>query len=118
MTKTATLSKKEQKKLLIKQILEECSKAVEDGIGSKTVGGAAKKFWITRGLRRITTQVNKGTNWNQAKKRVLPSAKKMGKLAAVMAGDLKIIPPWAAEGASAAIRHDRKCPPGRGGFCP
>jgi hypothetical protein len=42
----------------------------------------------------------------------------MGKLAAVMAGDLRVIPPWAAEGASLAIRKDRKCPPGRGGFCP
>ena len=112
------MTKTEERKALIRQILEECSKAVEEGLGSKKVGAGARKFWITRGTISIARQVRGGTNWNKAKIRVLPSAKKMGKLAAVMAGDLKVIPPWAAEGASAAIRHDRKCPPGRGGFCP
>jgi hypothetical protein len=112
------MTKTEQRKELVRQILKECSTAVEDGVGNKTVGAAARRFWVTRGTRSIARQVKRGTNWNQAKKRVLPSAKKMGKLAAVLAGDLKVIPPWAAEGAAAAIRHDRKCPPGRGGFCP
>ena len=113
------MTKKEAKKALIRQILEECSKAVEEGLGSKRVGAKARKFWITRGLRRITRQVNRpDMKWSNAKKRVLPSATKMGRIAAVMAGDLKVIPPWAAEGASLAIRKDRKCPPGRGGFCP
>ena len=112
------VTKKEQRKELIRQILKECAAAVQEGLGSKRVGAKARRFWIARGTRSITRQVNANVNWSAAKKRVLPSAKKMGKLAAVMAGDLRVIPPWAAEGASLAIRKDRKCPPGRGGFCP
>lgn len=113
----------EEKRKLVKQILAECSEKVLQGVGSKTVGQKAKKYWTVNGLKSIRKQVNEGVDWEQAKKRVLPTAKKMGKVAAALTGDtLTIIPPWAAKAASEAVKQDPKCPPtpgvGRGGFCP
>ena len=113
----------EQKRELVKQILAECTEKVLQGVGNKTVGNQAKKYWRTRGLKSIRKQVNSGVDWEQAKKRVLPTAKKMGKVAAALTGDtLQIVPPWAAKAAAEAVKHDPKCPPsqgfGRGGFCP
>ena len=113
----------QEKRDLVKQIFEECKKKILDGVGSKTVGNAAKKYWTKNGLKSIRKQVNDGVDWDQAKKRVLPTAKKMGKVAAALTGDvLQIIPPWAAKAASEAVKKDPKCPPtpgvGRGGFCP
>jgi hypothetical protein len=113
----------EQKRKLVKQIFRECSEKVRQGVGSKTVGQKARKYWTTNGLKSIRKQVNDGVDWDQAKKRVLPTATKMGRVAAALAGPLlNIIPPWAAKAASEAVKHDPKCPPspgiGRGGFCP
>jgi hypothetical protein len=113
----------EEKRKLVKQIFKECSAKVLQGVGSKTVGKKAKTYWTVNGLKSIRKQVNDGVDWDQAKKRVLPTAVKMGKVAAALTGPkLQIIPPWAAKAASEAVKHDPKCPPtpgvGRGGFCP
>ncbi len=112
-----------QQQELVRRILRECSAKVEQGARPKKVGEKAKKFWTTRGLRSIRKQVKKKVDWEKAKLRVLPTAKKMGKVAAALTGEtLKIIPLWAAKAASEAVKHDPKCPPtpgvGRGGFCP
>jgi hypothetical protein len=115
--------KKPSKRELVKRILRECSEKVAQGARPKTVGEQARKYWTTRGLRSIRKQVNNNVDWEKAKIRVLPTAKKMGKVAAALTGEkLRIIPLWAAKAASEAVKHDPKCPPtsgaGRGGFCP
>ena len=108
------------KKPTVDSVLEECTKAVKKGLGQKKAGSAAANFWIARSRPKIKSQLDSGVNWNRAKKRALPTAKKMGKVAAVLAGDRKVIPLWAAEAAAAAVKNDPKCPggPGSGGFCP
>ena len=108
------------KKPTVESVLEECTRAVKTGLGQKKAGSAAANFWITRATPKIKFQLDSGVNWNHAKKRVLPTAKKMGKVAAVLAGDRKVIPLWAAEAAAVAVKNDPKCPggPGSGGFCP
>jgi len=102
-------------------VLEECIDAVKKGLGSKRAGAKAKEYWISKASPKIKKQLKK-VKWEQAKKRVLPTAKKMGAVAAALTGDQEIVPLWAAEAAADAVKHDPKCPPtpgpGRGGFCP
>ncbi len=104
----------------VEQILEECTTAVIKGLGRKRAGRKAAEFWISRARPNIEAQVKMGTNWNLAKKRVLPTAVKMGRVAAVLTGDFKVVPVWAAEAAAVAVKRDPKCPggSGSGGFCP
>jgi hypothetical protein len=114
--KRRKLTKKQQ---LVRRILRECSETIRAGAGTKSVGQKARKFWTVRGLRSIRKQVNNNVDWEKAKIRVLPTAKKMGKVAAALTGDkLKVIPLWAAEAAAAAVKNDPHCPAGGGGFCP
>ena len=84
---------------------------------------SAKVLDRGRACAAIRKQVNSNVDWEKAKLRVLPTARKMGKVAAALTGPkFRIIPPWAAKAASEAVKHDPKCPPtpgqGRGGFCP
>ena len=107
----------------MRRILRECSEQIRLGIGTKSVGKKARRYWTVGGLRSIRKQVNSNVDWEKAKLRVLPTARKMGKVAAALTGPkFRIIPPWAAKAASEAVKHDPKCPPtpgqGRGGFCP
>ena len=102
------------------EVLEECIAAVKRGLGRKRAGAQAKEFWITRATPNIKRQL-KRVKWEQAKKRALPTAAKMGGVAAVLTGKLEIVPLWAAKAAAQAVKKDPKCPnpgPGRGGFCP
>jgi hypothetical protein len=114
------MAKKTTPPASVEDILEECTKAVKRGLGRKRAGRAAAEFWITRTTTKIEAQIKKGTNWELARKRVLPTAEKMGRVAAALTGALEIVPLWAAEAASVAVRNDPKCPndPGSGGFCP
>lgn len=111
---------KKPKKPTVKSVLAECKKAVKKGLGKKRAGNDAEKFWTKGGRKSIARQLKNGVDWHQAKKRVLPTATKMGRVAAVLTGRLNIVPLWAAEAASAAVKRDPKCPPsvGQGGFCP
>ena len=114
------MSKTPRPPATVKEILADFTTAVKAGLGNKTAGKAAKDFWINKATPNIQQQVNNNVDWEAAKKRALPTAKKMGKVAAVLAGERKVIPLWAAEAASVAVKNDPKCPnnPGRGGFCP
>lgn len=102
-------------------VLDECIDAVQEGLGRKRAGAAAKSYWIKKATPNIKKQLTK-LKWEQAKKRVLPTATKMGGVAAVLTGELAVVPLWAAEAAAVAVRNDPKCPrspgKGRGGFCP
>jgi hypothetical protein len=122
MAKKAKKQKLNEKQELVRRILQECSAKILQGVGAKSVGQQARKYWTRRGTRNIRKQVNNNVDWEKAKIRVLPIAKKMGKVAAALTGDkLTVIPPWAAKAAFEAVKHDPKCPPnpgiGRGGFC-
>lgn len=99
-------------------ILEECAKQVRQGLGKKRVSKAAKDYWIDNASRSIASQLANGGNWTVDKKRVLPIAKKMGKVAAALAtGNLVLL--WAAEAAAEAVQADPGCPGGlgAGGYC-
>lgn len=112
---------REEKKKLVRLILKECTKAVKSGVGSKSVGEKARKHWLKGGTKNIKKQVDDPKMvWSDARKRVLPTAKKMGRVAAVLAGARKVIPQWAAEAAAVAVKNDPHCPGGggQGGFCP
>ena len=108
------------KKPTVTAVIRECTRAVKKGLGKNRAGKDAAKFWTTRARKNIARQLKNGVDWNQAKKRALPTAVKMGRVAAVLTGRLQIVPLWAAEAASAAVKRDPKCPPsvGQGGFCP
>ncbi len=103
-------------------VLDECIDAEQKGLGRKRAGPAAKKYWIDKATPNIKKQLKK-MKWADARKRVLPTATKMGAVAAVLTGSLEVVPPWAAEAAAGAVKKDPKCPrpvpgKGRGGFCP
>jgi hypothetical protein len=102
------------------EVLDECITAVKRGLGRKRAGTQAKEFWITSATPKIKRQL-KSVKWEQAKKRALPTATKMGAVAAALTGKFEVVPLWAAKAAAKAVKQDPKCPnpgPGRGGFCP
>jgi len=115
----------------VEEILEECTKAVTRGLGRKRAGRDAANFWINGSRPKIEEQVRNNVDWEKAKKRVLPTAVKMGKVAAALTGEFAVVPLWAATAATEAVKKDPKCPqePGGagrarargivlGGFCP
>ena len=119
MAKSAKKRTAREKKELVQRILKECTAAILEGLGTKLVGASARKHWLKGGLKNIKIQVGQEVDWDAARKRVLPTAKKMGRVAAVLTGELRIIPLWAAEAAAVAVKRDPKCPGvAQGGFCP
>jgi hypothetical protein len=102
----------------VESIMAECEKEIRRGLGKKRVGKDARTFWDTKYRASITTQLSTpGSNWLRDRKRVLPVSRKLGKIAAVLAHG-NVIPLWAAEAASVAVKSDPKCPGvGAGGYC-
>ena len=110
---------KPAKKPTVKSIQAECAVQIRKGLGKRmSVGKKAKNFWTNRSRPKIAAQLAAGVDWNVAKKRVLPTSKKMGKVAAALAFPRKVVPLWAAEASAAAVKQDPHCPAGGGGFCP
>jgi hypothetical protein len=102
----------------VESILKECIKEVKKGLGAKRASAKARKYWIDNSRLSIAAQLTRGGDWNADKKNVLPTAKKMGKVAAALATG-KIVLLWAAEAAAEAVQADPRCPggPGGGGYC-
>jgi hypothetical protein len=101
----------------VESILKECTKEVKKGLGAKRASAKARKYWIDKSRISIARQLANGADWNQDKKNVLPTARKMGKVAAALATG-KIVLLWAAEAAAEAVQSDPRCPgAGAGGFC-
>ena len=102
----------------VESIMKECEKEVKKGLGKKRMGKDARAFWTDAYKSTIAKRLREGGNWQRDRVRVLPVSKKLGKVAAALAtGD--VIPRWAAEAASVAVKADPKCPtgPGEGGYC-
>lgn len=103
----------------VDSILEECTKEVLKGLGRKRASKAARDYWTSESRASIQQKLKAGGNWVKDKKRVLPVARKMGKVAAALAtGNLVLL--WAAEAAAEAVQNDPGCPlpgPGQGGYC-
>lgn len=112
------MAKKAKEVPTVESILEECTKEVRKGLGKKRATQAAKDFWIDNSRISIAAQLAKGGDWNKDKKRALPVARKMGKVAAVLAGKGMVLL-WAAEAAAEAAQSDPSCPggAGSGGYC-
>jgi hypothetical protein len=102
----------------VDSILAECIKEVKKGLGKKRPSPEARKYWIDNCTVSIANQLSKGGDWNSDKKNVLPTAKKMGKVAAALATG-KIVLFWAAVAAAEAVQQDPRCPggPGSGAYC-
>lgn len=102
----------------VQSILAECEKQVKSGLGKKRLSKQARKFWTDEYTASITKQLAApGSNWLSDRKRVLPVAKKLGKVAAALATG-KIVLLWAADAASVAVKSDPGCPTaGTGGYC-
>ena len=102
----------------VDSILKECIKEVKKGLGQKRASPAARKFWIDNCTISIGAQLAAGADWNADKKNVLPTARKMGKVAAALATG-KIVLFWAAVAAAEAVQQDPRCPggPGSGAYC-
>jgi hypothetical protein len=114
--------KKKQKKPAppptVDSILAECEKQVRSGLGKKRMSRQAREFWEDEYRKSITAQLAKaGSNWLVDRKRVLPVAKKLGKVAAALAtGQIVLL--WAADAAATAVQSDPGCPgAGAGGYC-
>lgn len=110
--------KKEKDPPTVDSILKECEKKVKSGLGKKRMSRDARDFWETEYRVSIATQLGTpGADWLKDRKRVLPVAKKLGKVAAALATG-KIVLKWAAEAASVAVKRDPGCPgAGSGGYC-
>ena len=102
----------------VESILKECTKEVRKGLGGKRASKKAKEYWIDNSRKSIAAQLAKGGDWLVDRKRALPVAKKMGKVAAALATG-KIVLLWAAEAAAEAVQADPGCPggAGAGGYC-
>jgi hypothetical protein len=100
----------------VESILKECGKEVRKGLGKKRLSKAARAYWVAKYTASIGTAL-KGGNWESDRKRVLPVARKLGKVAnALSTGGIVLL--WAAEAASVAIKSDPGCPGvGAGGYC-
>ncbi len=109
--------KKKKPAPTVDSILAECITEVRKGLGTKRASAKARKYWVDKSRVSITNQLTMGGDWNADKKNVLPTAKKMGKVAAALASG-KIVLLWAAEAAGEAVRADPRCPgQGGGGYC-
>lgn len=102
----------------VEAILEECIAEVRKGLGRKRPSQDARAYWIDNSRASIATQLKRGGNWKQDRRNVLPTARKMGKVAAALATG-KIVLLWAAEAAAEAVQRDPRCPggTGAGGYC-
>ena len=101
----------------VDSILKECIKEVKKGLGAKRASAKARKYWIDESRISIAKQLTEGGDWNADKKNVLPTARKMGKVAAALATG-KIVLLWAAEAAAVAVENDPRClGAGSGGYC-
>jgi hypothetical protein len=102
----------------VASILKECQAKVKSGLGKKRLSKKAREFWTDEYTKSIAKQLGTpGSNWLVDRKRVLPVAKKLGKVAAALAtGQIVLL--WAAEAAAAAVKKDPGCPgAGAGGYC-
>ena len=113
------MSKTPPAKPTVESIMKECEKEVKRGLGTKSLGKEARKFWVTSYTNSIAERLQqKDADWNKDRIRVLPVSRKLGKVAAALTSG-KVVPKWAAEAAAVAIKADPKCPSGprRGGYC-
>lgn len=102
----------------VESILKECTKEVKKGLGPKRPSAESRKFWTDAARKSIAAALAAGGDWDTDKKNVLPTARKMGKVAAALASG-KIVLLWAAEAAAEAVQSDPRCPggPGAGAYC-
>jgi len=101
----------------VEAILEECTKEVKKGLGVKRASKQAREYWLDEARKSVTAALANGGVWDKDKKNVLPTARKMGKVAAVLAnGNIVLL--WAAEAAAAAVQDDPRCAgAGQGAYC-
>jgi hypothetical protein len=108
---------KSKKPPTVDDILEECTKEVKKGLGKKRASKDAREYWLAESRASITAALAAGGVWEKDKKNVLPTARKMGKVAAVLANG-NIILLWAAEAAATAVQDDPRCGGGgHGAYC-
>jgi len=102
----------------VESIMSECEKQVRSGLGKKRLSRQAREFWEDEYRKSIGAQLARpGSDWLVDRKRVLPVAKKLGKVAAALATG-KIVLLWAADAAATAVKSDPGCPgAGAGGYC-
>ena len=100
-----------------KSVLKELAIEVQKGAGKKRFNPKARAFLIRNAKRAVTIQLGKGDTWDKDKKNTLPVARKLGKIAAILANG-QIILEWAARAAAEAAQQDPRCPGvARGGYC-
>ena len=116
--KPATKKKKRAGPATVESIIAECKVQVDKGLGTKRLSPEARAYWQDIYNKSVAKQLAKGDTWEADKVRVLPVAKKLGKVAAVLANG-QIVLLWAAEAAAEAVRKDPTCPTpgGAGGYC-
>jgi hypothetical protein len=100
----------------VESILKECEKTMKQGLGKKRLSKAARKFWTDAYTKSISDQLAGGGDWYEDRERVLPVAKKLGKVAAALSTG-QIVLTWAAEAAAVAVKSDPSCAVGAGGWC-
>jgi len=111
------MAKKVAEQPTVESIMKECAKEVKKGLGRIRLGREARQFWVDTYTVTIGQQLEAGSDWTRDRVRVLPVSKKLGKVAAALTSG-KVVPKWAAEAASVAVKADPKCPSvGEGGYC-
>lgn len=101
----------------VESIKKECAEEVRKGLGRKRLTKAARDYWDGIYTKSIQDALNNGGDWSQDRKRVLPVARKLGKVANALTTK-NLVMKWAAEAASVAVKADPGCPSvGAGGYC-
>ena len=109
---------KKAKPATVASIIKECRAQVMKGLGKKRLSLAALKYWRDGYKVRVGEKLLKSPGeWEKDRRRVLPVAKKLGKVAAALStGNIVLL--WAAEAAAIAVKSDPGCPAiGSGGYC-
>ena len=102
----------------VDSILAECREAVAKGLGKKRLSRKASDYWETEHRSAIERELERGGDWHRDRKKALPVARKLGKVAAALT-DRTIVLFWAAKAAHMAVRADTQCSRNgmRGGYC-
>jgi hypothetical protein len=111
------MPKKPDKPPTVESIMDECRAAMRKGLGKKRLSKAASDYWETNHEAAIKKHLGGGADWLKDRAKVVPIARKLGKVAAALT-DKGMVLKWAAEAAHEAVKRDPGCPlVGGGGYC-
>lgn len=112
--------KKGKKNPTVEALLVDTAIATGRGLGLKSPSQGAVDFWAKLYKKSYANQLQRPTDWETDRPKVLMQAIKLGRKAKTLAGSNKTITKAIAKKASKFIAKDKNCvpKPGAGKYCP